>query len=166
MDNEQDFAGAIEAYKKLVALQPDGTGIMVAIGNDYLLLKDWQKGLYWGRKASQGGSGQGPGLVLMAEAYSKAVDAAADDPLKYDDRLVYLIAHGLYQRASKSSDARAVTNGKNGMALLEGNDLIPLMEHWFQHQGEKRPQKNAYKWIEKDWPEVQYIDQYLKQFGQ
>ena len=94
-------------------------------------------------------------------------DVTSGDKPKYNDKLVFIVAYGLYERASNSSDPQVRNDGIRAMNSLKSTILETekMVEDWFQYEynkeGTVRPYKFDYKWIEKDWPEVKYINTYL-----
>ena len=167
LDNLEKTSEAIVAYKKLVELNPDDIASIVAIGTDYLTLKNWTESLSWARRALGKNSEYGPALVLMGDVYEKAADLTSGDSPKYKDKLVFIIAYGLYERASNSSSPQSRNDGKRAMSSLKATVLETekMVEDWFQYEynkeGSIRPYKVDYKWISADWTEVKYINTYL-----
>jgi len=164
-DNLSDYKGAIEAMKKAVELDTTSLIDLVTVGRYYLNLNSWQQARKWAKDALAREAGYGPALVLMGDIYSKAADQA--DPTKFNDKLVYIIAYGLYQAAYSSDDYDASTDGDRGMRILKGGVLEKekLREELFLSKGQKRPSGKRYNWINSNWPEVKYIDKYLKSLG-
>ncbi len=165
LDNLGETRGAIKAYKKLVDLEPDNLEAMTAIGKDYLLLNEWQQARNWGYRALAKDSQYGPAWILLGDLYQKAADDASGDQLKYDDKLVYTIAYGFYKRAATSSDPQARSDAKRSMAMLKNSEAVPSKSDKFMHLKDTRPTDEAYNWIDENWNETKYIDEYLEELG-
>ncbi|MBT3232005.1 MAG: tetratricopeptide repeat protein [Calditrichaeota bacterium] len=167
LDNLERTSEAIKAYKKLVDLNPKDIASMVAIGTDYLTQNNWSKSLDWARRALNVDSKYGSAIILMGDVYQKVADVTSGDNPKYSDKLVFIIAYGLYERASKLSDPQSRNDGKRAMNSLKATILETekMVEDWFQYEynkeGTVRPYKSGYKWINKDWSETKYIKTYL-----
>ncbi len=161
-DNLNDYRGAINALKKVIELEPESLVDLVAIGENYIYLKNWVEARRWAKKALAKDGGFGAAWLLMGDIYYKAADLASGDSPKYDDKLVFVIAYGLYKRAAGSDDLEAGSDGKRGMNILKGSMLLPSKEERFMHREKSRPSGRAYAWIKHDWHEVGYIDSFLK----
>jgi len=167
LDNLERTSEAIQAYKKLVDLDPKDVASMVAIGVDYLTQNNWSKSLNWARRALKTETNYGTAIILMGDIYQKVADVTSGVSPKYNDKLVYIIAYGLYERASKLSDPQSRNEGKRAMNSLKSNVLETekMVEDWFQYEynkeGSIRPYKSGYTWIKKDWSETKYINTYL-----
>ena len=81
----------------------------------------------------------------------RAAAASGNEELKYDDKLVFLIAFDLYNKANEGSIA----------AKLKTTGMIPSKSDHFMHKDILFPTNRKYKWINKDWDEVKYIKTYL-----
>jgi len=88
---------------------------------------------------------------IWGDIYIAAVLESNGD-VDYQDKLVYLIAFGLYEKGG-------CTRVKNGLKV---NNQIPSKSDAFINKNIKRPIRKDYSWINKQWPEVMYIDTYLK----
>ena len=162
LDNLNRLPQAIVAYKKLDQLQPDMVDNKIAIGNIYLLQKNWQQARRWALKALGVKSGYGPAYVLMGDVYQGIADEVSGDSPTYNDKLVFVIAYGLYKKAAESKHPQARSDGDRGIRILTGSYLVPSTEDRFMHLKEIRPKGKAYSWISLDWPEVKYIDTFLE----
>ncbi|NQT34071.1 hypothetical protein HQ587_02680 [bacterium] len=161
-DNLNDYHGAINALKKVIDLEPESLVDLVAIGENYINLKNWVEARRWAKKTLAKDGGLGSAWLLMGDIYYRAADLASGDSPKYDDKLVFIIAYGLYKRAAGSDDPEAISDGKRGMNILKGSMLLPSREERFMHRDKTRPSGKAYSWIKHDWSEVGYIDNFLK----
>lgn len=87
---------------------------------------------------------------ILAKIYNISASSGQNE-LKYKDKLVFLIAFGLYNDAKELSVA----------AKLKTSGLLPSKSEYFINKDILFPTGNNYKWIEKDWEEVKYINTYL-----
>ncbi len=161
-ENLSDFRGAVTARKKVIEINPESLKDMVNVGRNYLNLKKWVEARGWAKRALAKDSDYGSAWVLMGDIYFNAADLASGDSPKYNDKLVFTIAYGLYRRAATSSDIEARSDGERGLRILKGGELIPSREERFMNRSKTRPIGDLYKWINPDWPEVGYVDTYLK----
>lgn len=161
-DNLAQYSRAISAHRKVIDLEPGALKEMVAIGQNYLALERWVDARTWARKALSKNRSYGPAWLLLGDVYSKTADVQAGETPKYNDKLVFIIAYGLYEKAANSSDPRARSQGDREMRILTGSDLVPTKEDRFMHMRETRPAGDIYKWINHDWEEVKYIDKFLE----
>lgn len=163
-DNLSQYESAINAYRKVVDLNPDAVQEMVAIGENYIQLKNWTAARTWALRALNKKSDFGPALLMFADIYYRCADAIAGDSPKYPDKLVFTIALGLYERAAKSNDAQARSQASRMIQSLRGNDLVPTRDDWFMRKSEILPTGKSYEWITSDWQEVKYIEEFLKNY--
>jgi len=161
-DNLSDYSGAIAARKKVVELESESLVDIVAVGGYYLSLKNWTQARNWAQKALAKDGNYGAAWVLMGDIYFNAADAASGDSPKFNDKLVFVIAYGLYKKAVSSSDVEAKSNGDRGMRILKGGGLVPTKEERFMNKSKNKPTGDAYSWIKSSYPEVNYIAGYLK----
>ena len=161
-DNLNDYSGAINALKKVIELEPESLVDLVAIGENYIDLKNWVEARRWAKKALANDGDFGAAWLLMGDIYNKAADLTSGDSPKYDDKLVFVIAYGLYKRAADSNNPKASSDGKRGVNILKGSMRLPSKEERFMNREKSRPSGKAYDWINHDWSEVGYIDSFLK----
>ncbi len=161
-DNLGRYARAIAAHCKVIDLEPGALREMVAVGQDYLALNNWVQARAWAQKALRKNPKFGPGWMLMGDIYNRAADVGAGETPKYNDKLVFVIAYGLYEKAAHSSDPRSRSQGDREMQILKNGELVPSAQDRFMHKNTIRPSGSAYEWINLEWPEVKYIDEYLK----
>lgn len=163
-ENFGDYSAAISALNKVIELAPNSHGDMVAIGNDYLSMNSWTKARAWAYKALKVQDGYGPAWLLLGDVFYRAADAASGETPKYDDKLVFVIALGLFEKAERSGDPQAAGDGKRLANTIKSGSLVPSKEEWFFKKGVNAPQGSAYKWINPEWSEVGYIKNFLKKF--
>ncbi|MBM3328482.1 MAG: tetratricopeptide repeat protein [Calditrichaeota bacterium] len=155
-----DWNGAIAALRKALDLEPKNASDAIEISRNYLALNNWSEARRWGARALDLEPGNGVALNAMAEAYFRSADAASGDNIKFNDKLVFAIAYGLYQRAAVSGNPQARSDGERGMRSLVQSELIPSKEDRFMSKA-NRPTGKAYDWIDPSWPEVQALDKFL-----
>lgn len=161
-DNLGKYKSAIEAYKQVINFEPANTEAMVAIGQDYLTMKSWKSVRIWAKRALAADANTGSAWVLLADAYQTSADIASGESPDYYDKLAFLIAYGLYKKASSSADIDAASEGERSMHFLKASELIPAKEDRFMNRKKVLPVGEDYKWIDKNWQEVRYINIYLK----
>lgn len=166
--NMSNYSGAVDAYSRILKFEPDNTRIMVEVSNSYRQLGEFAQARNFARKAANQDSKFGAAYVAMASAYETAADEkTAGKPPGYKDKLVYLIAYGLYQDAKNSGDFRVLVEAENRLKYLKESQLIPVYADWFMHQTEKDPTEGGgYSWIQSNWPELNFIQTYLDKISQ
>ncbi|NOR45484.1 MAG: hypothetical protein GQ534_07845 [Candidatus Delongbacteria bacterium] len=87
---------------------------------------------------------------ILAKIYNASASSGQEE-LKYNDKLVFLIAFGLYNDSNELSIA----------AKLKTSGLLPSKSDYFINKDKLFPVGNNYKWINKDWEEVKHIKTYL-----
>ena len=88
---------------------------------------------------------------ILAKIYSASATSGQEE-LRYNDKLVFLIAFGLYNDSNELSTA----------AKLKASGLLPSKSDYFMNKDKLFPTGNNYNWINKDWEEVKYIKTYLE----
>lgn len=161
-ENLGEYSKAIDALIKVTEVSPESLNDIVAVGKGYLNLKQWVKARTWAQKALAKDSGYGQGWLLMGDIYTKSADLVGGSSPKYSDKLVFVIAYGLYKKAYQSSDPEARSDADRSMQNLKGGGSLPAKEERFMNKGKSRPSKDSYDWINHKWSEVNYIDSYLK----
>ncbi|NQU06910.1 MAG: hypothetical protein HQ568_12510, partial [Calditrichaeota bacterium] len=151
-DNLSNYSSAIAARKKVVELEPESLDDIVAVGGYYLGLKNWNQARSWAKKALAKDGNYGSAWVLMGDIYFNAADAASGDTPKFNDKLVFVIAYGLYKKAVSSSDIEAKSNGDRGMRILKGSGLVPTREERFMNKSKNKPSGDKYSWIKSSYP--------------
>jgi predicted Zn-dependent protease len=165
--NLSNFGAAIRAYSKILDLEPGNARIMVEISNCYRQLNDYPQARTYARRALAKDPGIGAAYVALAAIYETAADLKTQGkPPSYYDKLVFLVAYGLYLDAQQSGDYRVLDEASRHMRYLRESKLIPEYADWFMHQNDKDPTKGGgYDWINPDWPELRYIEKYLDEIS-
>lgn len=166
--NMSNYSGAVDAYSRILKFEPDNTRIMVEVSNSYRQLKEYAKARNFARRAANRDSKFGAAYIAMASVYEAAADQqTAGKPPEYKDKLVYLIAYGLYQDAKNSGDFAVLNEAENHLKYLKESQLIPVYADWFMHQNVTDPTEGgSYSWIQPGWPELNFIQTYLDKISQ
>ena len=162
LQNLGQLSKALNAVNMVIDLEPGSMPDLLDAGHIYLKLGKWVKARKVAQAALKLNPDYGSAWVLMADIYFKAADEASGDHPGYNDKLVFAIAYGLYRSAANSSDIEARSDGDRGMRILKSSELVPSREERFMNRDKVKPVGSAYEWIKTDWPEVKYIDTYLK----
>lgn len=86
-----------------------------------------------------------------ARIYTDAV-ANHSGGIEYQDQLVFAIAYGLYKKAGDIAR----------MHSMKDSGQVPSKMDYYSNKTVKRPTRKAYRWMNKNWNEVKYIDKYIK----
>lgn len=156
---EQDkFNESIANYKAMLDQYPDETEAMLRIADNYRKLNQFKSARIWITKARKVGDRNAEADYILGEIYRSCADhSVGSGSLKYDDKLVYLIAHGLYMKAAKSDDYNV--NGKAGdrAKWLKDSELLPTKQDRFLHLQDDTPSKKDYGWMSQSWPEIKVL---------
>jgi len=163
LQNLGNFELALGALEDVIKLKPESLPDIIEVGKVHLELGNWSKARSLALRAIGIDQNYGPAWVLMGDIYYKAADMASGDSPKYNDKLVFLVAYGLYGKATSSSDPQTRSDGDRRRQIIRSGELIPSKEERFMHMRQVRPTGETYKWIDNDWPEVKYIDEFLKE---
>jgi len=157
--DQGDVDGSISALQKVVDIDPDATADMVVIGMEYLGKKQFVNARNWAQKALAKNGQLGSAWLLMGDIYYRGADDASGSTPKYDDKLVFAIALGLFQKAQSSSDSQIRSDADRMVRSV--NNLVPTKEERFMRKGKDRPATDGYPWLNLGWPEVSYLDTFL-----
>jgi len=86
-----------------------------------------------------------------AAIYSESI-GACETGIDYQDKLVFVIAYGLFE---KSGDTRRTH-------AMKESGQVPSKSDYFTNNKIRLPSRECYKWINVEWEEVKYIETYLK----
>ena len=86
-----------------------------------------------------------------ANIYTESVSACNVD-IEYQDKLVFTIAYGLLEKAGE-------TRRLHGM---RESGQVPSRADYFINRSVRLPSRDCYRWINPEWEEVGYIEEYLK----
>ncbi|MBN2857359.1 MAG: tetratricopeptide repeat protein [Candidatus Delongbacteria bacterium] len=88
---------------------------------------------------------------VWASIYSESI-AACNVNIEYQDKLVFIIAYGLYEKAGDPRRLHA----------MKESGQVPSKSDYFINRSTVRPSRECYNWINPEWEEVKYIDAFLK----
>lgn len=144
---------AIELNRKAIELEPSNDTFNLNLGRIYLDNKQYKAARSQALEALRKNRGNKRAYKLWGDVYAQSIaDCAAE--IKYNDKLVYIIAYGLYKKGGYDRQA-------NVMAQAE---QVPTKADYFVNKSLTRPSGKCYKWIDLDWNEVSYIDEFLKRY--
>jgi len=166
--NLRNYTAAINAYMKILTIEPDNTRIMVEISNCHRQSGQFFQARTYARKALAKDSQMGSAHSALAAIYETAADQkTGGKPPGYSDKLVFLVAYGLYQDAKNTGDYQVLSEAENHMKYLKESQLIPAYADWFMHQDKTDPTEGSgYEWIQSGWPELRFIQSYLDKISQ
>lgn len=164
--NLRNYPAALSAYGRILVIE-ENPRIMVEMSHVNRDLGNYSEARSFARRALAKDSKLGSAITALASIYETAADLkTAGKPPTYTDKLVFLIAYGLYQDAANSGDFTVMDEAKSHMNYLRDSQLIPAYSDWFMHQKEKDPTAvGGYKWIDPNWPELGYIGIYLERIS-
>jgi tetratricopeptide (TPR) repeat protein len=90
-------------------------------------------------------------LKAWAAVYSESI-GACNINIEYQDKLVFVISYGLYE---KSGDTRR-------LHAMKESGQVPSKSDFFTNNKIRLPSRECYKWINTEWEEVKYIETFLK----
>lgn len=151
--------GSIAALQKVVDIDPDATADMVLIGMEYLGKKQYVNARIWAQKAIAKNNQLGSAWLLMGDIYYRGADDASGSTPKYDDKLVFAVALGLFQKALNTGDSQVRSDAERMIRSV--NNLVPTKEERFMRKGKDRPATDGYPWLNLGWPEVAFLDSFL-----
>ncbi|MFA7123035.1 MAG: hypothetical protein WC212_03280 [Candidatus Delongbacteria bacterium] len=71
--------------------------------------------------------------------------------IEYQDKLVFVIAYGLYE---KSGDTRRTH-------AMKESGQVPSKSDYFTNKSTRLPTRECYNWINTEWDEVKYVEKFL-----
>ncbi len=162
-DNLNQLNNSIATYEALLEQDPNNAEAMLSIADNKRLLGSYTSARTWVNRARNAGGSRGEADYILGLTYESAGDACSAGGLEYDDKLVYTIALGLFERAATSDDYNV--KGKAASRVDYMRQFAPLKADWFLNQSKEIPAKDCYNWINASWPEIAYIAQFLSQYA-
>jgi tetratricopeptide (TPR) repeat protein len=161
-ENLNLLADAIATYKALLEQHADDNVVRLKIADNYRLLDRFIDARSWVLKARQSAGGTYPEAdYVLAEIYESVGDAcSAGRGLKYDDKIVYTMAYGLYTKAAAGDDYNYKDKAERKLTYLE--QFVPGYSDWFMNQTKEMPSADCYTWIKASWSESKYIKKFLE----
>lgn len=159
-ENLNKLKDAIATYKALIAIALDNAEAMLRIADDSRLLGNFATARTWVLKARNAGGNSPAADFILAQVYESAGDKCSEGRgIEFDDKLVYVIAYGLYQKAAAGNDFTVKDNAARRVAYME--QFVPQYSDYFMNKSKKMPVTSCYSWIKASWPEVKYINVFL-----
>jgi tetratricopeptide (TPR) repeat protein len=165
-ENLNKISDAIATYKALLEHYPTDSETILKIADNYRILGQFVSARTWvlkGREAAGGESAHAD--YILGEVYESAGDACSSGRgLEFDDKLIYIIAYGLYENAANSDDFNVKDKAERKLNYM--TQFVPAYSDWFMNQTKKMPETDCYKWIKASWGEVKYVNGFLKNLSQ
>jgi tetratricopeptide (TPR) repeat protein len=86
-----------------------------------------------------------------AAVYSESI-GACNVNIEYQDKLVFVIAYGLYEKAGDTRRLHA----------MKESGQVPSKSDFFTNKSIRTLSRECYKWINPEWDEFKYIETFLK----
>ncbi len=160
LENLNRLPEAIRTYQALLGKHPDNYQATLRIADDYRLLGEYVQARLWVKKVNTSGAPADEATYILGRVYEDAGDKCSGGVPKYDDKLTFIIALGLYQNAMKSSEYAVREMAERRLSALR--EFVPKYSDWFMNQSKTLPENGCYKWIKSGWQEVGYIAVFLK----
>ncbi len=149
--NKNNTAKTKELLKKAIKADPTDENYHIRLAKIYKDEKKYVDARNECKKALAKNSRNQRAYKTWASLYTDAV-ASISSAVEYQDKLVFVIAYGLYKKAG---DTRRTH-------IMKENGQVPSKSDYFMNKSTLFPTRKAYKWINKEWDEVKYIQTYLK----
>ena len=163
LENLNRLDDAIATYKTMLEAFPEYNEARIRIADNYRLLDNFKQARNWvleARKANGGTSWEAD--YILGQTYESSGDKCSGGRgLEFDDKLVYVVAYGLYQKAADGDNYDIKDKAQRKLNYLK--QFVPAYSDWFMNQSKSMPGNSCYGWINSGWPEVGYIGTYLKQ---
>ncbi len=161
-ENLNLLADAIATYKALLEQDANDNEIRLKIADNYRQLDRFIDARSWVLKARESAGGTYPEAdYTLGQIYESVGDAcSAGRGLKYDDKLVYVIAYGLYTQAEAGDDYNIKDKAERKLTYLD--QFVPGYSDWFMNQTKKMPAADCYGWIKANWSESKYVKKFLE----
>ena len=144
--NAEKLDKAVDAYKKLIQLEPDKKEDYLNLGIVYKDKKQYAMARTYYEKASEVGKEWALPIFYLGNLYEQAARACTFD---FDAKLVYLLAQETYRRAKRMDPD--LSEAADRIVALK--DSIPTKEDWFFRNlksGEDVPiTGKCYEWIKR-----------------
>lgn len=167
LENLERHQETIDTYKALLKVDPGNSDAMVKIADSYRLLKNYPVARSWCLKANEAAGGEkAAAFYVLGMTYETSVENCSGGTSSYDDKLVSVIAYGLFKKAASGDDYDYKEKANNRVAYYQQAEFIPGYSDYFMNQAKKMPGKSCYSWIKPNWSEVKYISRYLSKLAQ
>ncbi|MDA3884330.1 MAG: hypothetical protein PF638_01930 [Candidatus Delongbacteria bacterium] len=149
--NKNNISKSISYNKKAIELDPDNENYNLSLAKLYKEKKQFSKARSECKKALNKNNNNNNAYKIWAQVYTAAV-LACETEITYEDKLVFAIAYGLFE---KSGDTRRMHSMKEG-------GQVPSKMDYFQNKSTDKPTRPCYKWINMEWEEAKYIETFIK----
>jgi len=149
--NKNNISKAITYNSKAITLEPDNENYNLSLAKLYKEKKQFSKARSECKKALRKNKNNKNAYKIWGQVYTAAV-VACETEIQYEDKLVFIIAYGLFE---KSGDTRRMHSMKEG-------GQVPSKMDYFQNKSTDKPSRRCYKWINMDWDEAKYIGKFIK----
>ncbi len=163
-DNLNQLDNSIATYEALLEVDAENADAMLRIADNQRLLNRYSSARTWINRAKSAGGSRGEADYILGLTYESAGDACSAGGLEYDDKLVYTVALGLFEKAAGSGDYNITGKAVSRVDYMK--QFAPAKADWFLNQTKEMPAKDCYGWINASWSETKYIETYLSQFAE
>jgi len=163
-ENLGRFKETIDTFKAMLKVVPNNYNAMIHIADNYRQLFKYKEARDWIIKAES--KGEIPAAkYTLGRVYETCVEKCAAGKTSYEDKLVSLIAYGLYLKAAAGDDYDTREKAESRVNYYKAAEFIPSYSDYFMNQSKKMPKKACYDWIDEQWQEIKYIAVYLDQLA-
>ncbi|MBN2789772.1 MAG: tetratricopeptide repeat protein [Candidatus Delongbacteria bacterium] len=149
--NKNNVSKAITYNLKAIELEPDNENYNLSLAKLYKEKNQFTKARSECKKSISKNPNNKNAYKIWAQIYTAAV-VACETEIQYEDKLVFIIAYGLFEQ---SGDTRRLHSMKEG-------GQVPSKMDYFQNKSITAPTRDCYKWINMEWEEAKYIEKYIK----
>lgn len=149
--NKNNIEKAISYNLKAIKLEPSNEIYNINLAKLYTERKRFTDARTECLKAIGKNSKNVNTFKAWAAIYSESI-GACETGIEYQDKLVFVIAYGLLEKAG---DTRRLHSMKE-------SGQVPSKSDRFTNNKITTPTRECYKWIDTQWEEVKYIDEFLK----
>ncbi|MBN1967963.1 MAG: hypothetical protein JXR48_14115 [Candidatus Delongbacteria bacterium] len=149
---KDDEKRAVPLFKKAMQFEPNNENYNLSLSKIYLSNKDYVSSRNEVVSALRKNPNNKKIYRQWASIYQQSVTCASS--IGYKDKLVLTIAYGLLKKGGYDSDA-------NRMA---SNEQTPTKVDYFTNKSITKPDGKCYEWIDQNWDEFKYIDEYIARF--
>lgn len=136
---------AIADLKKVIEIDPDNADVMLRIAENYKVNNNFGSGKYWVNKALSAKRGYGKAYITLGELIEASVPYCQKQrggKMKFEDKLVYLEARNVYEKAKRDPAFRSKAKTKQSYLT----PLLPTDEDKFMNKGKTITHK-CYDWL-------------------
>ena len=149
--NKNNVNKSIELNRKALELDKANERYNLTLAKLYIEKKRYKDARNMCKAALRKNPNSDTAYKIWADIYNTAVSTCAD-AIEYQDKLVFIMAYRQYKKAGKDRKCNS----------MKENGQVPSKSDYFTNRGITRPSRSCYKWINPNWEEVKYIDEFLK----